>query len=597
MKKKCLYIVLSFFISVCLHAQTQGQKAIDSLLKDLNSERYNKNDSNRVKQLIRLTWGYMDNGNADTGLQYGEQALNLALKLNWNKGIQYVYGAIAEIYMGKRQHEKAIEYYEKAIVIGKERGDYGPVSSDISNIATIYYQTGDYKKSLQRFFEALKISEEHDYKSNIAHILNGIGLCYKDQGYYPQALEYHLKALNVFVQIGEKKSIAASYIYIANVYLNESDPHTALTNFDSALKIYKGIENIAGIAYSYGSIGNAYEQQQDFDSSLKYFQSALKLSYDSEDKNLSAKMIGNIGKAYYAQHKYSAALEYFEACLKILNEQGDKVGIAESDDLIGDCYIAIMNEEAAGDSKLTTIVSPDKYMAAVKIPSGKADLLRAAFDHYRAGLAISREINALSFMQRAYTGLAAAYKQDNDFKKALDYADSSRSVKDSLFSKENSEKIVRLSMKNEYDKQHFTDSLKNIQNIQSANFKLQKQKWILYSAICIFVLVVVSVVFLQRAKTAKAKTEQQALFSRQLLDVELRALRAQMNPHFIFNSLNSIQAFILRENKTEAVDYLQKFSRLIRMILDNSQKTSNTIEEEVEILGLYMDIEKLRLKK
>jgi LytS/YehU family sensor histidine kinase len=74
----------------------------------------------------------------------------------------------------------------------------------------------------------------------------------------------------------------------------------------------------------------------------------------------------------------------------------------------------------------------------------------------------------------------------------------------------------------------------------------------------------------------------------------MQALRAQMNPHFIFNSLNSINRFILRNNKTEASEYLTKFSRLVRLILQNSQASLIPLESELESLELYLDLEALR---
>jgi ligand-binding sensor domain-containing protein len=77
--------------------------------------------------------------------------------------------------------------------------------------------------------------------------------------------------------------------------------------------------------------------------------------------------------------------------------------------------------------------------------------------------------------------------------------------------------------------------------------------------------------------------------------LELKALRAQMNPHFIFNSLNSIQYFVINNEKTEAAKYLSKFAKLIRMILDVSEQTFVSISSKVEFLKLYTDLEALRL--
>ena len=90
------------------------------------------------------------------------------------------------------------------------------------------------------------------------------------------------------------------------------------------------------------------------------------------------------------------------------------------------------------------------------------------------------------------------------------------------------------------------------------------------------------------------KDKQLAELSQKTGELEMQALRAQMNPHFIFNSLNAINRFILQNNKTQASEYLTKFSRLVRMILQNSQSTLITLESELESLKLYLELEALR---
>ena len=74
----------------------------------------------------------------------------------------------------------------------------------------------------------------------------------------------------------------------------------------------------------------------------------------------------------------------------------------------------------------------------------------------------------------------------------------------------------------------------------------------------------------------------------------MQALRAQMNPHFIFNSLNSINMFILENNRLAASEYLSKFSKLIRLILQNSQEALIPLGRELEALQLYLELESLR---
>ena len=77
-------------------------------------------------------------------------------------------------------------------------------------------------------------------------------------------------------------------------------------------------------------------------------------------------------------------------------------------------------------------------------------------------------------------------------------------------------------------------------------------------------------------------------------ELEIKALRAQMNPHFIFNSMNTIDAYILRKRFVEASDCLQKFSKLIRQILENSENQTISIAKELETLRLYIELEQER---
>ena len=87
-----------------------------------------------------------------------------------------------------------------------------------------------------------------------------------------------------------------------------------------------------------------------------------------------------------------------------------------------------------------------------------------------------------------------------------------------------------------------------------------------------------------------------AQFQQQATELEMQALRAQMNPHFIFNCLSSINHFILKTETETASDYLTKFSRLIRMLLNNSKHKYITLNEELDCLELYIQMEQLRFK-
>lgn len=94
----------------------------------------------------------------------------------------------------------------------------------------------------------------------------------------------------------------------------------------------------------------------------------------------------------------------------------------------------------------------------------------------------------------------------------------------------------------------------------------------------------------ERMQLIRQKTE----FEKQLAEIKLKALVAQMNPHFIFNCMNSIQAMILSNQNMEASTYLTKLSRLVRSVLENSMKTFIPLQEVIDNLKLYLELESLR---
>ncbi len=86
-------------------------------------------------------------------------------------------------------------------------------------------------------------------------------------------------------------------------------------------------------------------------------------------------------------------------------------------------------------------------------------------------------------------------------------------------------------------------------------------------------------------------------YGKRILELRMRALQTQMNPHFLFNSLNSIKHFIIKNKKEDAAYFLSKLSKLIRKILDNSQLKEISLKEELNIMQIYVEVENIRLHK
>lgn len=108
---------------------------------------------------------------------------------------------------------------------------------------------------------------------------------------------------------------------------------------------------------------------------------------------------------------------------------------------------------------------------------------------------------------------------------------------------------------------------------------------------------IIAVVFISRLLIVRARKEEQlkAEFDHKLSEIQMQALRAQMNPHFLFNSLNSIKYFAISKSKDETAAYLSKFAMLVRAILNNSKSRTISLKDELDALRLYIEIEHLRL--
>lgn len=117
--------------------------------------------------------------------------------------------------------------------------------------------------------------------------------------------------------------------------------------------------------------------------------------------------------------------------------------------------------------------------------------------------------------------------------------------------------------------------------------------WWFISSEIIVILIITFLVFKYREKQIRTKERAE----KRMVELELKALRSQMNPHFIFNTLNSIQNYIALNDFKSSNKYITQFARLIRMVLNLSEKNMITIQEEIDVLKMYMDLERMRFDK
>jgi hypothetical protein len=209
------------------------------------------------------------------------------------------------------------------------------------------------------------------------------------------------------------------------------------------------------------------------------------------------------------------------------------------------------------------------------------------------------QAGARQFMRDGYWLLWRVYDRQHNVGQAYSYHLKYTALKNSIDSDEHQRKIAAADwiVKDEQQqgKIDLLDRNNKIEQHQLESESLMKK---IYAGALIAIVLLGAILFrnlvLKRRNEKLVNEKKQAAMQKQTNELEMQALRAQMSPHFIFNSLNSINRFILQNEKAQASEYLTKFSKLIRLILQNSQAALIPLESELESLKLYLDLEALR---
>jgi hypothetical protein len=136
-----------------------------------------------------------------------------------------------------------------------------------------------------------------------------------------------------------------------------------------------------------------------------------------------------------------------------------------------------------------------------------------------------------------------------------------------------------------------------VERLKQEKLRSEKQQAnnLLLMGLIFFAMISVFLFLYLRQRHEKKAAVEKAETIHQMAELELQSLRAQLNPHFMFNSLNSIQALIMKEQTDKSQSYLSRFARLLRMLLDNADKPFVSLGKEIELLQLYLSLESLRV--
>ncbi|PSL42679.1 tetratricopeptide repeat protein [Chitinophaga niastensis] len=402
--------------------------------------------------------------------------------------------------------------------------------------------------------KALKYAEEARDTGLITFSLNNAGVDCRRLDKLQKAFDFHIRALVLAEQIHDIRNICVATNSIGNIQLTTEKYADAITHFNYALQLEEDNHNDLGVAINLGNLGYAYQGQNKLDLAIHYYKRSLAVNQKLDNPTGMAICYNALGDAYKEKKDYQAAMDYLQKALAVNDKVEDKVHVAES-------YLNI-----------------GKLLGA----EGKHEEARK---YITQSIEVSNYWNFKSMLMDAYKALAADFKESGDFKRSMDAADKSLLYKDSILDEKSSMALKQMQTIYEVDRKD--NQIRTLEHDKMVGELRTKRNVVVTFALAAFLLMaIIGGFFYIRHRNLRA--------NKQTLQLELRSLRSQMNPHFIFNSLSSIHRYIWSNNQEEASDYLTKFSRLMRLILDNTQHTFITLNKEIESLRLYLDLESLR---
>ncbi|RKE99017.1 tetratricopeptide repeat-containing sensor histidine kinase [Ichthyenterobacterium magnum] len=429
----------------------------------------------------------------------------------------------------------------------------------LNALGNIYRNVSLYEKAIETHKEAEALARKINNIELQIITLNMIGVDYRRLDLVKPALDYHTKALDIAKSIKTpssdiKYSIAVSQNSMGNIYLVLEQYALAITQFNKSLVIEKESGNLLGLAINYQNIGFAYEAQGDLDLALKNYRRSL--DYNTQINSDIGKVIcyNSIGQIYIKQKNYSDAKTMIEKALKKALMLKDQFYIASSHINLG----WVQNELNLDEDAETNLKKGLEIGETYNLKSSVVEAKKHLSDFYsKKG---KHELALLNY-QNAIT-----------LEKTINNQRNLRYVNDVIIQFENEAKnkqIKELASENEVVKS-----------------KLERNKKIFWYSMLALTIIGGIIVALYRNRQLKQE--------KQILTLEQDMLRSQMNPHFIFNSLNSIKLYIINNEKENAVYYLNKFSKLIRKILVASTEKEISLEDELDTMQLYMNIENIR---
>jgi tetratricopeptide (TPR) repeat protein len=422
-------------------------------------------------------------------------------------------------------------------------------------MAQYHFSTGDYSTALEEASLAMKQSSGKGESSVQVKTMFFLGRYYHQTGFFKESIENYEKAIALSRKTGLKGIIPSCYYGQSLVYETIGDLKGIRQNLElmidagftenDSLAAEKGLYGL-GSTFLGDSVNSARRNFKQADSLLK---KSLEISLKRKDSIITASSMAQIGWNFYLRNMYDSSLIYYKKSL-------DYSMLPNSLGNLGTIYRDLENPEEA-------------------------------IKYYQLEIHEQKKIHDWYNLQWIYMDMSNMYLTLKDTSNAFTSYVVFKKFSDKWKESEATRGLADARIRYDADTRN--------KELELLSLRLKNNRLLNY-AFAGFIILTFTIGFLLfRGSKLKAKRRISEMNQR-ISEITQANLRQQMNPHFIFNTLNSIQYYMYQHDKLATNNYLTKFSNLMRKVLENSQHTSVTLQDELNALKLYLELECIRFK-
>jgi tetratricopeptide (TPR) repeat protein len=534
----------------------------------------------------------------DISILMAHQSLSAARTLNYKKGIADASLALGMAYLAKYNKGDSAYYYnnqalslyeETGEIIGKARACYG--------LAYVYSFKGDFITSEKYSSLALQYFEKAGDHRGVLNSLSALSYLARQQQDLNKARTYIERAISTARDVKDTLPLAEATNDLGNIYKEMALFSQAIDAYFEALRLWELKGDSSGMSIAYGSIGLAFYYQKDYDRALEYFNKHLALSEKRKDLWELSKVCNSIAQIYNLRNNYDSALTYQRRSIELSREMNLPSGESDACYNIASTFLRLrqldsaywyINRSISIASQIDMLIPPNYYITLGNILQSQGRYQKAAQNGLKA-YSLGKNKDMPLVISDASLLLSDIYAKTGHEDMAYRYFREYTQLKDSISNDDFLKQVTRMEIQYDFDKKEKAAEYEREQQRIIQENKIQQQGLYLKGLLILLLLLALFSLLYIRHNRLKAQ------YAR--IDLEQRLLRAQMNPHFIFNSLCAIQDLIMADKPQKANAFLTKIARLMRNILENTREEYVPLDKEIETLSLYMDVQQLRFEK